>query len=141
MSWRLRVSCSPVASSSSKLAEAALSAVGGSRRVLADKLGVSKDHVGLVLAGERGFGPTALVRAARIIQRRALEVLREHGERELADELEAMIGEPITPEQRAHLERWDKIPDRLRQNLDGVLDAWFDVPAPVRTKKKRRTNR
>jgi hypothetical protein len=102
----------PVASST-KLAEAALAAVGGSRRILAQKLGVSRVHVGLVLTGERGFSAALMIRAARLTQRRPLDVLREYGEADLAEELEASVGQLVTPEQLAHLERWDQLPAAL----------------------------
>jgi hypothetical protein len=137
MSQRLRVSCGPV--KPSELVREALARVEESRRELATRLGVTTKHVGLVLEGERGLGPEALIRVARMTQRRPLTVLRDYGQKKLADEIEATLGEPVTDAQRALLDRWDRLPPKIRLHLSGLIDASLgeESAAPTAAPRKK----
>ncbi len=138
---RLPLSSTAVASTFVKdLANDALARV-GTRAALATAINVSKQHLGRVLAGKAGLGPLALVRAAKVTERNVLDVLREGGERELADELEALVGDKFTVSQRAFLEEWDKLPPNVRRHLREVVKAWAGaapVSAPKRPHKRQR---
>lgn len=113
----------------------------GTRTALANALDVSKQHLGRVLAGKAGLGPLALVRAARVTERNVLDVLRQGGERELADELEALIGDKFTASQRDLLNEWDQLPPDVRRHLRAVVKAWAgseSASAPKRPRKRTR---
>jgi hypothetical protein len=114
----------------------------GTRAALAGALGVSKQHLGRVLAGKAGMGPLALVRAARLTERNVLAVLRDGGEADLADELDALLGDKLTAAQRSFLAAWDDLPANVRRPLRAVVNACAagDVPAartPSRRTRKR----
>ncbi len=111
------------------------------RAALASVLGVSKQHLGRVLSGQAGLGPLALIRAARVTERNPLDVLREGGERELADELEALIGDRFTGAQRDFLRDWDKLPTNIKRHLRAVVKAWASGEAPPPSRKRSRKER
>jgi methylphosphotriester-DNA--protein-cysteine methyltransferase len=94
-----------------------------SRAALATSLDVSKQHLSRVLSGKAGLGPLALVRAARITERNALDVLRAGGEAELADELASLLGDRFTAAQRAFLQEWDRVPVAVRKPLRATIKA------------------
>jgi hypothetical protein len=106
-----------------------------SRAALAALLDVSKQHIGRVLNGKAGLGPLALVRAARLTERNALDVLRAGGEAELADELASLVGDRFTGAQRTFLQEWERIPNAVRTPLRATVRACShtgDTPAAAR---------
>jgi hypothetical protein len=99
------------------LEEALASAgVGGSREVLAKRLSLSVQQISRALLRQSKLGTRPLIKAARLTRKNLFVALRDAGENDLADDLEALIGHTVTPEQQAVLDDLTSLPSDVRRH-------------------------
>jgi plasmid maintenance system antidote protein VapI len=108
----------------------------GSQQAAAKKIGVSPTQLNRVLSGVAPpFGAWNCLRLARVFGYKPSLVLRLAGRGEWADIIESLYGEvdsTMTPQERAHFNRWRQLDAEMQRRVDAVLELLpvHSPPAP-----------